>query len=142
MRDRLVHVAGTATVVARGVVNERDVSRLGPDSNGTFVPDDLSLETVGVVLAGVGTGTSAARELALLASVNGGHVDASVEANGGLHTSTAMFPVMFATAGLMHDTRQWPREIRGVVVATGERRSIARNIAERVVSVVLRETGF
>jgi len=142
MRERLVHVAGTGSFVARGAVSERDVARLGPDSAGTFVPDDPSLATLEVSLAGIGTGTSAARELALLASVNGGHVDASLEAKGGLHTTAAMFPVMFATARMQQDAGQWPREIRGVVVASGERRSIARKIAERVVSVALRETGF
>jgi putative peptide zinc metalloprotease protein len=142
MKTRLVHVAGSAAVVARGVVNERDVARLGPDSAGTFVPDDPSLGTLDVSLNGIGTGTSAARELTLLASVNGGHVDASAGPHGELHTTAAMFPVMFSTVHPVPDSGQWPREIRGVVVASGERRSIARKVADRVVSVLLRETGF
>jgi hypothetical protein len=142
MKTRLVHVAGSAAVVARGVVNERDVARLEAGASGTFVPDDPSLGTLDVSLNGIGTGTSAARELTLLASVYGGHVDASAGPHGELHTTAAMFPVMFSTVHPVPDSGQWPREIRGVVVASGERRSIARKVADRVVSVLLRETGF
>ena len=142
MKTRLVHVAGSAAVVARGVVNERDVARLEAGASGTFVPDDPSLGTLDVSLNGIGTGTSAARELTLLASVNGGHVDASAGPHGELHTTAAMFPVMFSTVHPVPDSGQWPREIRGVVVASGERRSIARKVADRVISVLLRETGF
>ncbi len=61
MRDRLVHVAATGAVVAHGVVSERDVVRLEPDSAGTFVPDDPSQGTLEVSLAAIGIGTSAAR---------------------------------------------------------------------------------
>ncbi|MGB7206269.1 MAG: hypothetical protein WBD37_12415, partial [Anderseniella sp.] len=141
-KSRLVHIAGEITPTARGVVAEQDVSRLDPGASGTFIADDASLGKVEVSLAFVGAGTSAARELKLLSSTYGGTVDASPDANGNLRTTSAMFPVHFASAGEPDILKQWPREVRGVVVATGKRRSIATRIATRVVSVLLRETGF
>jgi putative peptide zinc metalloprotease protein len=95
-KERLVHVADGSGLVARGVVSEADVERLAVGSHGRFVPDDATLGAVEVTLAAIGTGTSAARELQLLASINGGPVDASQKPSGELHTTAAMFPVRFA----------------------------------------------
>ncbi len=141
-RDRLVHVARQGPLVARGVVSERDVARLGDGGYGRFIADDPALPGVAVTLQSISTGTSAARELQLLSSTSGGQVDATLDGKGKLHTSAAMFPVAFVAASAPAGASEWQREVRGTVVATGERRSVARRIAERVVSVVLRETGF
>lgn len=141
-KQRLVHVAGGQGLVARGVISERDVERLSGTGGGRFVPDDATLGSLPVQLTGVGTAPSHARELKLLASTGGGQVDASIERNGSLHTSAAMFPVTFVAPELPDHVRNWPREIRGVVVAHRERTSIARRMAERVISVALREIGF
>ncbi len=140
--QRLVHMARTDAAVARAVVREQDVARLDTGAHGVFIADDANLRSVDVLLKTIGAGTSATRELKLLASMYGGPVDAEPDANGTPKTTAAMFPVQFQAAQVDQHMRDWPREVRGVVVAQGQRKSIAERIAARMAAVLLREAGF
>ena len=128
------------------LVPEEDVDRLRPGAEAVFIPDDPGLSGVPVVLREIGAVRRSGRDLAYLSSIHGGPVPAERDGRGQIHTLKGMFSVRFV---IRPDGREkgrgerlCPMTCTGRIVVEARRESLAGRIARRVLSVLLRESGF
>ncbi len=145
----LARVVSPAERMVSALVPEEDVDRLRPGAKAVFVPDDPGLDVVTMRLREIGTARRTGRDLAYLSSIHGGPVPAERDDGGRIHTLKGMFPVLFlmrrggeGDKNRARENRPCPMTCTGRVVVEARRESLAGRIARRVLSVLLRESGF
>ena len=142
----LARVVTPDSRVVSALVPEEDVDRLKPGARAVFVPDDPGLARVPVELEEIGAVRRSGRDLAYLSSIHGGPVAAERDERGEIRMLKGMFPVRLLTRregkeGGDRD-RICPMTCTGRVVVEARRESLAGRIARRILSVLLRESGF
>lgn len=145
-RVMLARVVAPEERVVSALVPEEDVSRLRPGAKAVFVPDDPGLSGVPMELREIGAVRRSGRDLVYLSSIHGGPVPAERDARGEIHTLKGMFPVRFLARrdGVREKEveRLCPMTCTGRIMVEARRESLAGRIARRVLSVLLRESGF
>jgi len=145
-RVMLARVVAPENRVVSALVPEEDVDRLYPGAKAVFVPDDPGLAGVSMELREIGAVRRSGRDLAYLSSIHGGPVPAERDERGQIHTLKGMFPVRFLMRRDGADeggaNQLCPMTCTGRIVVEARRESLAGRIARRVLSVLLRESGF
>ncbi len=142
----LARIVAPKDRVVSALVPEEEVDRLRPGAKAVFVPDDPGLARVPMELQEIGAVRRSGRDLLYLSSIHGGPVPAERDERGQIHTLKGMFPVRFLMrrdgkeTGVMK--RLCPMTCTGRIVVEARRESLAGRIARRVLSVLLRESGF
>lgn len=162
--DMLLRIVAEGGVRIASLAPETVVGRLQEGAGGKFVPDDPGAASLPVRLAEIGTARQHGRDILYLSSVHGGPVAAERDPQDGtVHTRVGMFPLRLvpdmaeedstamAVAGKARATKTgagayvpMPCTVacRGRVVVEARAESLAGRLARRVVSVILRESGF
>lgn len=119
-------------------VQEADLDRIGLVTRADFIPSDLAVSRIRAEVISI-DGT-AARPLddPELASVNGGAIATRVGANEALIPEIPVYRVTLVPS----DATVPDRPLTGTAVLEGRAASIAGQVWRRVVSVVIRESGF
>ncbi len=142
----LARVVAPEDRVVSALVPEEDVDRLRPGAKAIFVPDDPGLSGVPMELREIGAVRRSGRDLAYLSSIHGGPVPAERDERGQIHTLKGMFPVRFLMrrndAEEGGAERLCPMTCTGRIIVEARRESLAGRMARRVLSVLLRESGF
>ncbi|MEL6744794.1 MAG: site-2 protease family protein, partial [Pseudomonadota bacterium] len=124
-----------------GFVHEVDVGRLSAGVEGRFVPDNPRLSSVPVRLSAIRRTSAGHLDYAELAETQGGSVP--VEPNTSQETrvrgSYYQADLMPVGSVVGVDSGQ---TVRGEILLSAERRSVAQIAFERIWSVLIRETGF
>ncbi len=135
LRTQVARIVGPESADVRGYVAEADMRRLEPGAPGRFVPEDALLAAIPVTLATLGRTAVEDIDLAVLASVNEGPVEAVPDGRR-LKAGVAVY-----RATLHADAAAPIVTLRGTVVLEGRPESFAARIARQVVGVLIRESG-
>ncbi len=135
-------VRGTGKLVARGYMTERDVARVHPSSEGSFVPEEPGYPRYPVRLEGIAKAGTLNVDILELASVHGGAVAVRPQAAEQGHKK--LFPVEANyLATLSAGTSNLPAfSLRGTVLISGDGQSLASRVWRQVAAVLVRESGF
>ena len=138
--DMIALVGPRQKMVVRGYASETDVRRLGADSLGTFVPDDINRPSISVSLTGIAQAGAASIEIASLASVYGGHIAVEPDSGHRLVPVQSQYLVDMAP----ERTGRMPNQqvVRGIARVSGTSESLARRAWRQILNVVIREGGF
>ena len=136
-REPLGMLVDPTAVVVEAFLSEADADRVASGARAVFVPD--AGENVDLVLASVSPTPSRRLESPEVASVNGGSVPATKDAQGHASPEGAFYRAVFVPSARTPGT---DRRVRGTVSVESERISPARATWRRVVGVVVRETGL
>lgn len=123
-----------------GLVNEQQVSRLSQSNKGVFIPDNVQLETVEIYLKSLGDTAVARMRDVELAQSFGGPI-ATHRDKQGRHEPIGAFYAAHMLP-LEPTVMKNGQTVRGLAVLKGERRSWIGGVFFRIVSVLIRESGF
>jgi putative peptide zinc metalloprotease protein len=132
----LVRAAGRVTI--NGYVAEADLWRIDPGAKGRFIADMPFAPSVAAVLSVVAIGSARYIEVAELAAVNGGRIDAHADGRQRLVPRGAQYGVSFTVDGPIPD--QAVRQ-RGLVHVAGRPESYFAALWRQVLKVVVREAA-
>ena len=136
-KSPLFEVIGQGPPVLRGLADEAGIARIGPAAIGSFIPEDAQVPAIPARLQTIGAARGAGPELLLLASIHGGAIAATSDVNRQPVAKAGVFPIT-AEAGATPPRRM----IRGTLILEAEPASFAGLAAKRILSVLLRESGF
>ncbi len=142
----LARVVAQQDRMVSALVPEEEVDRLRPGAKAVFVPDDPGLARVPMELREIGVVRHSGRDLLYLSSIHGGPVPAERDERGQIHTLKGMFPVRFHMRRDAGDRSEkehlCPMACTGRIVVEARPESLAGRMIRRVLSVLLRESGF
>ena len=136
-KSPLVGLTGLGAPVVRELADEAGTARIAPGAEGVFVPEEAEAAAIPAQLETIDAARGAGPELLLLASFHGGAIAATPDANRQPVAKAGVFPVT-AEAGVTPPRRM----MRGTLVLAAEPASFAGLAGKRVLSVLLRESGF
>lgn len=143
---RLALLRGKDTLILRGYVHESGYARLSGGETGRFLPDDPQFPTLPVRLATLGETAMGKIALPLLTQRHGGAIPLEMNPGSeqpvpaGAWFAVTLLPGMDLSPQSPYRTLD--RELRGMVILDGERRSLASAALSRVAGILVRESGF
>ena len=134
----LLRVLAPAQIEIRGYAEEPDLRRIVLGAQGRFLPDDLTRQSFGVVLSGIGTAAVETLDLLSLASTFEGPVQVVQE-----RADRPPKPLLSLYAVTLEPKAEVAveQEVRGQVRLDGLSESMAARLARRVIGVLIRESG-
>jgi putative peptide zinc metalloprotease protein len=139
-REQLVLIGKPERLSARGYVAEKDLWRVQPRANATFIPEMPTRHAVALRLEDVSLAGVAALDLAELASPYGGRIAAAEDQQRRLVPKSGEFLAVFKAAP--DETGLAPeRAVRGLIHLRGEAESIAAAAWRQMLKVLVRESG-
>ncbi|MGI9334741.1 MAG: HlyD family efflux transporter periplasmic adaptor subunit [Gammaproteobacteria bacterium] len=139
----LALLVAASAVEARGLVMESDVALVEPGAGARFYPEDGALPTVDLQVGRLERANLTHLDRPYLASEHTGEVPVRRDSDGRLVPERAVYRVHLAPIDEATAPTYLPiRTIRGTVNLSAEARSIAQRVYDRVVAVLIRETGF
>lgn len=136
----LATVVHSPTLKVRGLLDAAGLDAVLPGQRGLFIPDRANGERLPVTVSGIDVGAVIDMPFPELASVYGGHIAVRSGANQSLTPEAALFSVSFAADAPVLQAA--PLRESGVIVVEGVRRSWAWSQLERVIAILIRESGF
>ncbi len=129
---------------AAALIVETDVKRIHAGSRAWFIADDPTRARVPLILARTDAARREGRDIAYLASVHGGPVAAERDEYGAIRLRRGMFPLRLeARKDGFPDRKDVCAQVcRGWVILEAKPESLLVRMMRRIVSVVLRESGF
>jgi putative peptide zinc metalloprotease protein len=137
-RESIATITGSAGHVARGYISEADVERIAPGSSATFIPDQIDLGKLDVVLSEIAISNSANLEIIDLASVAGGRIASQMDNKGRAIAINAQYLARFQ---VVITAIRYDQSVRGIVVIDGKPESPFARLWRQVIKVVLREAA-
>lgn len=138
-REPLATLRSRGRMQAVALVPEAAVARLTPGAAARFVPEDLSLPAVPLVLSSIAGTATRQLDLPELASTQGGPIAARALPDGTLVADGAVYRLVLTPA----DGHRLPdRAVRGEVVLDAEAESMVARAWRTALGVLIRETGF
>lgn len=125
--------------VVHGYVDRGDLGRFDTDARGIFIPDDLTRETIAVVVASVDMADAFALAYPELASLHGGAIATRAASNAQLIPTSSQYHVRLKPLG---DVADLTTPARGVVVVEGRAESFAARASRQIMAVLVRESGL
>lgn len=138
-RDRLALIAAQEKHVIRGYVSESNLFRLSANTEGRFIPDDLTRSSIPVTLISVASAGTSSIDIPELASINGGQIAVQLDTQQNLVPITAQYHIKLEPKALTQPPQQ---TVRGVVELNGVPESILARVWRQVSNVLIRESGF
>ncbi|MEO0328864.1 MAG: HlyD family efflux transporter periplasmic adaptor subunit [Pseudomonadota bacterium] len=136
--SRLALIVNERESEVRGYVNQTDHVRLKSGTEGVFVPDDASLESLPVTISKIAAISTEELNTLPLASIFGGGVQVSKDEQGDLKTDQSAFEIYFDTKTKTTASQM----IRGKVVVGAKAESYATKLMRRLINIFVRETGI
>ena len=126
--------------------SERNVTRIGLDTAGKFIPENLQLPTIDVTIRQIGNVSLFRIEDPMFSDLHGGQVSVRRDADSqSLVPRATWFPVRLSAAnaktGRKYDARLATVQ-RGTVILQGKAESYFARIGRQMASVLLREAGL
>lgn len=137
--DAIGLVGGRQTHVAKGYIAESDINRVGPGSQGYFLPDDPRIGRIALRLKSIAEVGATTIDIPELASVFGGRVDAEFDNQQRVIPVSAHYHVELVPDGAIERPSQ---VLRGIVRLDGIAESFAARGWRQVARVLQRESGF
>ena len=136
--EKLLSLVDTARPLVRAYVSESNLNRFSAGAAARFYPDDPSISPLDMRVEDVDKASAKVLLDPPLASVYGGGVPVIQNKNGQLIPQQAVYRV------LLRPLRDSPviRSLRGKVYVEGARKSPLARFANRVMAVIIRESGF
>jgi putative peptide zinc metalloprotease protein len=135
----LAYVIDPAAEEIHALVPEVDVQRLAPGQSARFVPESVDRVSLRAVVQEVRALDETTFTVPYLASVYGGAVPVREDTAHTLKPESSIYRV---TLRLEQPAPQWGQAVRGTVVVQGAQRSVAQQMWEQIVRVVIRESGL
>jgi len=133
-------VVAPETALVEAYVPEADLGRLSVGASAQFYPDEPSNPVVELTVVDIAqTATRKLDNVRELASTHGGRIAAITDRNGDTVPEQAVYRVLLKP---VQDLAAPDLTLRGTVVLDGERESLAVRAFNRVVAVLVRESGF
>lgn len=136
----LVTVVNSSGSKLRGLLSADSLDAVRPGQTGLFIPDRAGGTRLPVTVSGIDIGAVVEMPYPELASTYGGHVAVRTGPNRNLIPEGAQFNVSFAVDPSVLDGAAL-REA-GVIVVNGTQRSWMWTQFQRVVAILIRESGF
>ena len=137
--EQVALIANRNSHVIKGYIGETRLRRLTKNTDGVFIPDDLTFPSIPVVLNTVAQSGTASIEIAILASLHGGSIQVERGANNQLVPKQAQYLIEMKTARIINPPDQ---VVRGLVELDGIAESFAMSAFRQVAKILIRETGF
>lgn len=134
--ERLVLVARTGVLQARGYLDSEDLGRVNEGQGGRSVDENFSLPSIDVQIQHIGAAASQVLDNWLLASVHGGSVASRLEKSAAW-PEHAVFEITAQAEGAPAAPLT---EVRGEIQIKGQAQSLATRVVRRVVRVLVRES--
>ena len=148
--DLLARVVAGPGQRAVALVAEEEVARLKRGAKAWFIADDPAAPRLALALAAIDAARREGRDIAYLASVHGGPVEAERDGDGGIVLKQGLFPVRLVASGRdgagqadgATDNAVHCRQVcTGRVIIEAEPESLLAAIIRRVLAVLFREAG-
>lgn len=136
---QLMHIVEPENSIIKGLIPERELSRLSINQSAVFYPDEPERAPINARVLEIDSVNTSVIQSPYFLSTFGGDVAVRQDKDGRYVPESAMFRVRL----LPQEARFNPsRVIPGVVHITGESRSLASQMKERVMAILIRESGF
>jgi putative peptide zinc metalloprotease protein len=141
--DLLARVVDGPARRATALVPEEDVARLSSGARARFIADDPAAPRLEMELVAIDAARREGRDIAYLASVHGGPVEAERDEKGEIRLRQGLFPVRLrAVAGHERSGRPPCRQVcTGRVLIEARPESLLAAMSRRVLAVIFREAG-
>jgi len=136
--ERLLTLVDPREAVVRAYVSEEDLKRFESGASARFYPDDPAMAPIDLVVQQVDRASAKVLLDPPLASTYGGTIPVLQGQNGELVPQQAVYRVLM----LPKDESAVVRSVRGTVYVEGSRSSFIARFFNKVLSVVVRESGF
>ena len=138
---RLVHIVEEKQqFAAHGLISEVDVDRLAIGSKGVFISENAGPVKLQMVVAQIGLGNGAGREMTYISSKNNEPIKMDQADDGEMRSSAAIYPVLFSAEKTQF--KGWMHEQCGTIVTTARAQSLMGRFFRHSVSVLLRGVVF
>lgn len=137
--DWLMTLVDDSRFQVEAYVAERDIRFLEPGKPARFYPETPEFPVLDLIAETVEQTSSRSLQEPRLASVLGGQIPVREGPDGELLPEEPVYRVVFST-GVMPGTPL--QELRGQVTIAGARHSLAAQVRDKVLSVLVRESGF
>lgn len=139
--EALCVLHGTDGMRVRGLAAGADVGRIRAGMPATFIPNSLLLPAVSVTIAEVASANAAIVTQVELAEPHGGSVSTKLSSSGKPVPIEAQYPVT-AAVGSVEQSYPSAQPQVGVLLVRGDARSLVARLWQRVLMVLIRESGF
>jgi putative peptide zinc metalloprotease protein len=136
--EQVALVADTSAIRVDAYVEEADLNRIIADGLGEFIPSDIASPRVPLHIVGIEEAALRTLPDPELASVNGGAVPTRIGANEAIVPEVPLYRVRLNST----EQAQIKRVSVGTVILEGKAASLAERLGRKVLSVIIRESGF
>lgn len=136
----IAFIVQKGALLVEGMVSENDLSRVEISQDALFIPDDVSRDSIRVVVSELEYSNITNLDVPYFASIYGGDIAVRQDEGSHLVPEVSVYRIKLA---IKDKNKQTPNQVvRGIVNVEGEPKSFAKRVYEIVAAVLIRGSGF